>query len=158
AGGALVELGARRSKSSGDGTPAVGLGRVVVVPLRNITGDTTLNVVGFMAGDWLTEGLQRTGLLEVIPAIGVPPMDTTAGQVAVARWAEETSAGTVVSGFYYGRGDRIVFRVQVADQGGRRVVGTVTDVVATRADPVRGIEELRNRLMGLLALQYDERL
>jgi tRNA A-37 threonylcarbamoyl transferase component Bud32 len=145
---------------------APGLGRVVVSPLENRTGVSSLDVVGLMAGDWITEGLQKTGIVEVVPTPAAFQAsefvtDSTAGKVRrepVSGLAAETGAGTVVGGAFYRRGDRLLFRVSVADKGGTRVVGSLTDVDAPIADPVVGVQEVRNRLMGWLALRYDDRI
>ncbi|MEZ4456996.1 MAG: hypothetical protein R2882_10680 [Gemmatimonadales bacterium] len=40
---------------------------VAVAPLRNETGDSTLEVWGRMAGDWLTQGLHQNGAVAVVP-------------------------------------------------------------------------------------------
>src|SRR5205823_3466160 len=146
-----------RGSNSPARAPAAVLGRIVVAPLRNTTGDPSLDLVGSMAGDWLTEGLQRTALLEVVPPLSAPGLGPAgADGIGPAKWAEETGAGTVVSGAYYRRANQILFRLQLADQGGKRVVGAITDVSAPLSDPIRGVEELRNRLMGWLAIHYDE--
>ena len=156
---AVAAAALRRDRNSPARAPAAALGRIVVASLRNTTGDPSLDLVGSMAGDWLTEGLQRTGLLEVVPPASAPGLNPVgADGIAPARWAEETGAGTVVSGAYYRRANQILFRLQIADQAGKRVVGSITEVSTPVADPIRGVEELRNRLMGWLALHYDERL
>src|SRR5262249_10448905 len=72
--------------------------------------------------------------------------------------AEETGANTVVGGALYRRGDQLFFRVQVADRRGSRLVGMGDGIVAPTADPRQGGEELRNRVMGWLSVQFDERL
>jgi tetratricopeptide (TPR) repeat protein len=138
----------------------VGLGRIVVAPFLNATENKSVDLVGLMAGDWLTEGLQKTGILDVAPTSGVFEIDslTRRARAPTRALAEETGAGTVVTGAYYLRRDSLLFRLQVVDQGGRRVVGTITDVAAPVSDPISGVEELRNRLMGWLAMHYDERL
>jgi serine/threonine-protein kinase len=143
-----------------------GLGRVVVAPFENRTGMISLDAVGLMAGDWITEGLQRTGVVQVVPtATALQASRYLAASKVESRSREplhalalETGAGTVVGGAFYRQGDLILFRVEVADQNGSRLVGGLTDVVAPLSDPVRGVEELRNRLMGWLAVRYDERL
>lgn len=42
------------------------LTRVVVGLFENRTGDTSLDVVGRMAEDWLTQGIMRTQLVDVV--------------------------------------------------------------------------------------------
>lgn len=150
-----------------NGAPAapVGLGRVVVAPLENRTGDTSLDLVGLMAGDWITEGLQKTGVVEIVPTPAAQQASRYLGgsgndrnREPMRALATETGAGTVVGGAFYRRGDTLLFRVNVADQRGGRLVGALTDVTAPVSNPVLGVEELRNRLMGWLAVRYDERL
>ena len=43
------------------------LAATALVALTNETGDSALGAIGRMAGDWVTQGLQETGLLTVVP-------------------------------------------------------------------------------------------
>ena len=46
--------------------------RVVVIPFENRTGDESLDQIGAMAADWLTEGLmQLAGTVEPVPTLQV---------------------------------------------------------------------------------------
>ncbi len=147
-------------------TRSAGLGRIVVAPLQNFTGVDTLGVVGMMAGDWITEGLQKAGIVEVVPTTSAvqafryaaPDSSSRRDLLSPRVLADETGAVTVVYGAIYKVRNRLEFRVTVADQGGNRVVGTVTNVTAPVDDPLGGVEELRSRVMGWLAVRYDERL
>ncbi|MDQ6872272.1 MAG: protein kinase [Gemmatimonadota bacterium] len=153
-------------RTHSDASELPGLGRVVVAPFENRTGLASLDVVGLMAGDWITEGLQKTGIVEVVPT----PTSFQASEFLsdkrgarpnhepMSALATETGAGTVVGGAVYRRGDRLLFRVIVADRNGMRVIGSLTDVEAPIADPISGVQEVRNRLMGWLALKYDDRI
>ncbi|MBA3403364.1 MAG: protein kinase [Gemmatimonadaceae bacterium] len=146
--------------------PITGLGRIVVAPLENRTDDPSLDIVGVMAGDWITEGLQKTGIVEVVPTTAAiqasrylahaPRRDGVAEPAS--SLAVETGAATVVSGTVYRLGDKLLFRVSIADRGGTRLLGVIPEVSTSSRDPMAGVEELRNRLMGWLAVQYDERL
>jgi tetratricopeptide (TPR) repeat protein len=143
-----------------------GLGRVVVAPLENRTGEPSLNVIGLMASDWITEGLQKTGVVEIVPTPTAfqasrylaASGDGDRSQGPVRALAAETGAGTVVGGAFYRQQDRLLFRVNVADRGGKRLIVALTDVPAPVSNPLLGVEEVRNRLMGWLAVRYDERL
>jgi tetratricopeptide (TPR) repeat protein len=163
--GAIVAAMTFGRNRSADSATSSGLGRVVVAPLENRTGDRSLDVVGVMASDWITEGLQQTGLVQVVPTATalqasrfVATQSASGNQDPTKVLASETGAGTVVDGSFYRQGDQLMFRLDVSDQGGRRLTRTITNVVAPVSDPTRGVEELRNRLMGWLALKYDERL
>jgi len=127
-----------RGRLTGGAPASIGLGPIIVAPLHNGPDDKSLDVVGLMAGDWPTEGLQKTGFLSVVPTSGMYEIDSMARRgLAPARMlAVETGAGTVVTGAYYRRGDRLLFRLQVADESGRRVIGSVN-----APTPVRQVVE-----------------
>ncbi|OLB18522.1 MAG: hypothetical protein AUH12_02045 [Gemmatimonadetes bacterium 13_2_20CM_69_8] len=102
-------LGGLRLRSRATATGALVPGRVVVGQLENRTGDSTLNDVGSMAADWITQGLQSTGLVDVIPsptalqasrfvAQQAPAGRRGGGRDPIAALAQETGAGTVISG------------------------------------------------------------
>ena len=83
---------------------AASLGRLVVAPFDNRTGNPALDVGGVMAGDWITEGLQNTGIVEVVPITTSVPAsryvskDGSPGNAERTRLlASETGATTVVT-------------------------------------------------------------
>src|SRR3989442_321461 len=96
--------------------------RVVVAVIENHTGDPTLDNVGHMAADWVTQGLAQTGLVEVVPSVSVMSSSRTPGghgpghldAVGIQTLGRETGAGTVVSGAYYRQADSIRFQVQIS--------------------------------------------
>src|SRR5207249_333218 len=77
--------------------------RVVVAVIENRTGDSTLDNLGHMAADWVTQGLAQTGLVEVVPSMAV--MESERGGhlegAGIRALGRETGAGTVVAGAYY---------------------------------------------------------
>jgi tetratricopeptide (TPR) repeat protein len=143
--------------------------RVVVGVFENRTGDPALDPVGYMLQDWLTDGLQRSGLLEVVPTI-------TARQAAdfigaergngrvrdpIAALSGETGADIIISGTVY------------AENGGIRIQASVSDasdpegvVMVASMDPVSGsadnvtplFDQVRQRLLGYLATSLNRRL
>src|SRR5690606_1618287 len=78
-----------RRGSSADPAPA----RVAVAPFENETPDASLEPLGRMAADWITEGLVRTGLVQVIEP-----------------GAATRAAASVVSGRIYLAGDTVWFQ------------------------------------------------
>ena len=97
--------------------------RIVVAPLANRTGDTTLASIGEMAADWIARGLTRTAQFEVVDPrtawmtaklVDRIPRLLRPGEAAIAI-AEETGSGLVVSGSYYRAGDSLRFEVQITD-------------------------------------------
>ena len=138
---------------------------IAVATLANETGDPALDYWGRLAGDWITQGLQETGLAAVVPwptarqASEHARSERAAGRagnpVAVIR--SETGAGTVVMGAYYLVGDSLQFRVEVIDARAGRLLGAPPTVTAPRDSAHVAIRTLRDRLMGSVAIWSDER-
>ncbi|HET8713924.1 MAG TPA: serine/threonine-protein kinase, partial [Gemmatimonadales bacterium] len=45
--------------------------RVAIAALENRTGNAALDNLGFMAADWITQGLAQTGIVEIVPSISM---------------------------------------------------------------------------------------
>jgi len=154
-----------RDRPVGTGTEIVPA-RVLVVRFENATGDSTLDAIGAMAADWITQGLAQTGLLEVISArsaLRVPMADVAGLQDdrlrngALLQLADQSGAGTIVWGSYYMSGDSLLLSARVSNFSGV-LLGNVPAVVANSASPLSAVEAVRQRVVGLLAARFDERL
>lgn len=144
--------------------------RVVVSPLRNETGDASLDALGRMGSDWITEGLHRTGIVDVVPSPlaiqaaryvdGVVDAGIAGGQMVdpLRALAEETGAGTVVSGSYYLFGDDVHIQMQITNASSGAALDQLEPVIVPRGAPAPGLQLLRSRVMGSLALNLDGRL
>jgi TolB-like protein len=91
--------------------------RFVVAVFENGTGDTSLDSVGRLTADVISAGLQRTGIVGVVPpntALHISRAIAGPGD-PVARLAQETGATHAVAGTYYRRGDVIQFHAQIID-------------------------------------------
>jgi tetratricopeptide (TPR) repeat protein len=138
--------------------------RVVIAVFENQTGDPSLDPVGRMAADWITQGLQATGLVDVVPS----PTALQASQHAYAgagstgdpvrALADETAAGLVVSGVYYRLGDSIQFQVQVTNAREGRLLYALDAVSGSQESLRETVGLLRQRVAGTLATFLDERV
>jgi tRNA A-37 threonylcarbamoyl transferase component Bud32/tetratricopeptide (TPR) repeat protein/TolB-like protein len=144
------------------GSPAPSSRRIVVGMFENRSGDARYDPLGFMAADWITEGLQRTGVIEVVPtptalaaARFVAGLPTTDPVRALAR---ETGATLVVTGAIYQDRDSLVLQAQMATADGGRLVGVIEPIRTAETATGEALQQLRTRLMGLLALSLDERV
>src|SRR6266480_2799835 len=72
-GGAAVRLWRHRG-------PTLNERRVVVAVIENHTGDPSLDNVGHMAADWVTQGLAQTGLVEVVSSMSVMSSSVAPGR------------------------------------------------------------------------------
>lgn len=142
--------------------PLAAANRVVVSLFENRTGEPRFDQLGFMAADWVTDGLQRTGVLDVVPtATALAASEYVRGRAnldPVRALAAETTARYVITGSLYREGDRLVIRAQLTDGVSGQVVGAVAPIRATEGEPGESLNLLRARLMGLLALRLDERV
>jgi len=135
--------------------------RIVVVPFENRTGDPGLDSIGLMAADWITQGLARAAITEVVPP--------TAARQAAARALEqnlppphvltvarETGAGVVVTGSYYLLGDQLQIQVNLADAVVDEFLAAIEPENGTTGDPMELINRVRQRVLGAVAVHFDD--
>ena len=140
--------------------------RRVVVAIENRSGDPTLDNIGYMAADWVTQGLAQTALVEVVPSVslmtssiaGAREAHNTLDGTGIRRLGRETGAGTVVTGGYYRSGDSIRFQVHIAKSKDGTVLRALEPIATPLARPLDGAEKLRQRVMAALATMFDSRL
>lgn len=155
----------------GRGGPELNADRVVVVQFANRTGDTTLDPLGVLAAEWITQGLSETGLVEVADA-GVELPDVLGGtrqargsglntrnaSEAARSLALTTGSGVAVSGSYFRHGDSLEFAASVTDERRREVVRSLGPLLTTLTDPRPALAALRQRVIAALAVVIDPRL
>jgi DNA-binding SARP family transcriptional activator/tetratricopeptide (TPR) repeat protein/TolB-like protein len=162
---AVVVAGAAASISSRprDGATTQ---RVLVAPFENRTGDPTFDLAGAMTADWVTQGLQQTGLLDVVdPTVAVqtsrPRAADSTGLTGPGRAvtvARDVGATLVVSGAIYRQGDSLYFRAHLTDVTHGREPVALDPVVVAATDPVGGAQLMRARVAGALATRLDPRI
>ncbi len=166
-GGALVLLGAGATvRLVGNRGPKLNDRRVVVAVIENHTGDSSLDNVGHMAADWVTQGLAQTGLVEVVSSMSVMKSSVTPGghgrghldAAGIQTLGRETGAGTVVSGAYYRQGDSIRFQIQISAAQDGTVLRALEPVAGPISQPLAAVEAVRQRVMATLATLFDSRL
>ena len=168
AGAALAVLGAGAGAAAllYDRAPALDQRRVVVAVIENRTGDSSIDNLGYMAADWVTQGLAQTGLVEVVPSMSAMTSSAAAGgqapghldAAAIRALGRETGAGTIVSGAYYRQADSVRFQVQISAARDGKVLRALDPVAGPLAQPLSAVEALRQRVMAALATLFDSRL
>jgi tetratricopeptide (TPR) repeat protein len=140
--------------------------RVIVLPYENLTGDPSLDPVGRMAADWITEGLAQTGEVEVIPNSIVLEALATARQegreaedeMVLQRIVDLTGSGIRVTGSYYLRGDQLELHSEVVDAASGTPLAVVEAVQGSPGDPGGAIDSVRIQVMGALATRLSPRI
>ena len=137
-------------------------GRVVVAAIDNRTGDSSLDNLGRMTADWVTQGLSETGLVEVVPSVtamaaATPPGQST-GADAIRALGRETRARTVVEGAFYRQDDSLRFQIEIVDARNGKVLRALDPVVGSVANPLGAVDKVRQRVMIALGTLFNPKL
>jgi DNA-binding SARP family transcriptional activator len=151
---ALVAMGVlavfARSRISTRGRPDPT--RVIVLPLANETGDTTLHDIGLLAAEWITHQVAHMGPLKAVPSLDVIQM-LGAGMTGEDA-ALERQAGTLVSGRYFRAKDSLEIHVQITDLRRGELWDALDPVRVAPNQPDIGLLELTDRVAGSLAVRF----
>lgn len=139
------------------GEPALADRRIAVAPFENLTGDSTLNVVGRMASDWLTQGIAQAESVDVVSSIAVisAMADAPPGANVVERLSRATRASVVLTGTIYAVGDSLRLQGSVIDARTGQQLVVLDPAMAHRSDPMIAIDVLRERLLGAVAIEQN---
>ena len=137
--------------------------RVYIAWFENRTGDPGLGQVGGIARDWVSQGLEQSGVVAVASAaraedVAHPHPAPLSEPDEPATLAARLGAGTVVSGAYYTAGGALRFHVQISDVGRGEVLDAFDVTGGAAADPSSAVESVRQRTVGSLAALVDPRL
>lgn len=144
--------------------------RVMVVPFENRTGDKQFDSLSVIIADWLSQGLSRAGSLDIVPMdLAVRSTryvegqngqeeDADPGAVDLFAVAEDTGAGTIVSGAYYRRGDELIVRGQITDAIGGKMLSGIETLRTPVDDPLGVLEELEQAVRTGVASHLDPQL
>ena len=137
--------------------------RVYVAWFENRTGDSALAPISEMARDWVSQGLEKSGVVAI--ASGARAEDASRPRMGMGNGMEEPGveatrlgAGTVVSGAYYKVGNALRFHVELSDVARGEVLDAFDASGGTTAEPVATLEIVRQRTVGGLASVVDPRL
>ncbi len=131
--------------------------RVLVSRFANQTGDTSLAQLGMITADWLTRGLQETGMIQVVDARSVADPDGSESSAAAAlALARDVGAGKIVSGAYYLQGDSLRIQARVTETETGVLLAAVDPAMGLRRAPLEAVERLGQRVMGVIASLSDE--
>jgi len=162
---AAVTIAAIMAFRQRDARPPVDPRRVVVTTFSNRTGDSTLDVFGQLAAEFVTDGLQRTDLVNVAdPATALTMTDDqepgrSRSDARIARYLATVSrARFVVTGHISRDGDSLAIVARITDAVRSEVVGTTESVRVSPNAPGDALGRLTQRALGILAVRLDEPL
>ena len=126
--------------------------RVAVLPLENGTLDASLESLGEMAADWITDALVQAAIVDVVD------LQTTLRAGITAPSEKSTiAADRLVTGKYYRTGDRLQFNIRITSSAGK-LIETIQPIESSLSDPTAGLNDLRDRVLATLAKTVDKRV
>lgn len=133
--------------------------RVAIAVFENRTGDTLLAPLGLMAADWVTRELARSALVDVLDVgtLYVQGRSPKGDRMDPRELARRSGAGLVVEGRYYKTADSVWFTASIVDVAGGRVLRVVDPIGTATAEPLAGVDELRQRVSTGLGTILDPR-
>jgi serine/threonine protein kinase/tetratricopeptide (TPR) repeat protein len=136
---------------------------IVVAEFENQTGDSSLDHLSRMVADALSQGLAQIGLVDVVPSsealLVTQKLQRELGSaqkiVPAQDLGEATKAKLVVSGAFYRQGDKLQIQAQILDAEAGKLLAAVDPVAKPSSATKELIEELREKVLGLVALKYN---
>jgi tetratricopeptide (TPR) repeat protein len=153
-----VQRGRESSQTTAD--PEFDPNRVVVAVFDNRTGDPALDSLGLQISDAISDLLHQVDGIDVAvnpssSLAGAGRAEQTAAADSLAGLAEATRSELVVTGSYYLRGSELELQAKIIDPRQVEVLQTFEPERAPRADPSPAIDELRQRVAGILAAHFQ---
>jgi serine/threonine protein kinase/tetratricopeptide (TPR) repeat protein len=132
--------------------------RIVVVPFENKTGDESLDILGQMAAEIVTQGVSQIGGLEAVPFISVMDLYLKKKEKPSAfTVAAQNEAGVLITGSYYLQGESLLFRASIMDVENENLFESPSPVKGSLKTQELILERLCSQILGALAIsfQYD---
>ena len=140
--------------------------RVVVARLSNETGDSALSYVSALASDHLTASLARHPGIVIVTSATIMPsrvnpglkLDSLDDPARLRGLAQETAAGTVVSGSYFLSDGQLSFRAEITDANHGTLLSSVGPVTSRVNRPEAAIDSLGWELEAAVHRQVQIRI
>jgi tetratricopeptide (TPR) repeat protein len=137
--------------------------RVVVAIFENQTGDESLDPLGRMASDWISQRISQIDDIEVVPTMSVLQAYILSSKAEIPQDAKipdaltkETGAGTMVTGTYYLTNDELHFQAHITDVQQKKLIHSLDPVKGTVDSKMDVIQSLSGKVMDSLALYFNK--
>ncbi len=138
--------------------------KFAVAIFENQTGDESLDLYGPVAADWITQSLSQieegeaVSVSETIESLRTSGVETgeSLKMSHLRDLAAKTKAGTVISGSYTISGGILRFDAGIIDAGQGKSIHQLEPVGGPADLPMEVIETLRQRIMGTLAIYFNQ--
>jgi len=130
--------------------------RIVVVPFENKTGDESLDILGQMAAEMITQGISQISELEAVPFISV--MDSYPKKKAKSSpftIAAQNEAGVLITGSYYLQEESLFFRASIMDAEQKKLIEAPPSVEGSSKTQKVVLERICSQILGALAIYFQ---
>ena len=138
--------------------PTLNPKRVAVAVFENRTGDPSLDNLGKMTAESVSEGLLQIPTIQVVPVSTVFELASGAepnrARDPVRALAEATGSGTVVSGAFYLQGQTLQIRATIMDVVANKPLYAVEPASGPREKAMEVVESVEQRLIDAVAARY----
>jgi serine/threonine protein kinase len=117
--------------------------RVAVAMFENRTGDPSLDNLGKMTAESVSEGLLQIPAIQVVPSSTVFELPSGHARDPVRALVDMTGAGTVVSGAFYLQGQTLQVRATVMDGVANKTLYAIEPANGTREKAMEAVESIR---------------
>ncbi len=139
--------------------------RILVAVLENHTNNPSLDPIGRMAADWITQGLSQIETIEVVSSmmalgdvLGRSPSGTAPLSTEELRaLAHQCGAGLLVSGNFYQTGEKLQFHSRVTETIDGRLVQALPPIDGPLDDPLKPIQLLSQKITSVVFVKFDIR-
>jgi serine/threonine protein kinase len=130
--------------------------RIVVVPFENNTGDESLDIMGKMAAEMITQNISQVSFLEAVPFISVRDAYSKREESPSAYTvAEQNRAGVLITGSYYLQDENLFFQVSMMDVAQEKLLESLPPVKGSDKTKEVIFEKLCDKIMGTLAVHFS---
>jgi len=138
--------------------------RVVVAIFENQTGDASLDPLGRMASDWISQRISQIGDIEVVPTMSVlqaysmqpSKVEVSQNTKFLRALTRDTGAGTMVTGAYYLTNSELHIQAHITDVQHEKLIHSIVPVKGIVDNKMDVIQALSKRVMDALAVYFDK--
>jgi tetratricopeptide (TPR) repeat protein/TolB-like protein/predicted Ser/Thr protein kinase len=152
----LAAAGVALWKRPWKAAPKLEAKRVAVARFDNRTGDASLDNLGRMAAESVSQALQQIETIQVVPSATVfeGAARTRPSRDPIRALAEATTAGTVVTGALYLQGETLQVRADVTDVVAGKPLWVIEPAEGPRAGALETVGMIRQRVLDVVAARY----
>ena len=156
----LLNLGGLKDRLvSRPSLPTLNPKRVAIAIFDNRTGDPSLDNLGRMAAESVSQGLLQINTMEIVPSSRVFEIAGSGtgpnhGRDLVRDLAETTSSGLVVSGAVYQQGQTLEVRTTITDEIANKPLWPIEPADGTRDNAAQIVAVVAQRVTDAVAARY----